>query len=66
MKPSKPLIEVGRRVLVDELKETGRVSAVHGFDMYVEANVYEVTLDLLGELVQWTERHLSAVEDAWS
>jgi predicted phosphodiesterase len=64
MKPSKPLFEVGQRVFIDELKKTGQISAVHGYDPYVEANVYEVTLDESGKEVMWTEKHLSAVEDA--
>jgi hypothetical protein len=38
--------------------------AVHGYDPYVEANVYALTLDVSGNEVMWTERHLSAVEDA--
>ncbi len=63
VKPSKPLFEIGQRVRIDVLKATGKVSAVHGFDPYVEANVYEVTLDSSGKEVQWTEGHLSKIED---
>ena len=66
MKPSKPLFEVGQRVFIDDLKETGNISAVHGYDPYVEANVYEVTLDESGKEVMWTEKHLLAVGDARS
>jgi hypothetical protein len=64
MKPSKPLFEVGQRVFIDELKMTGKIAAVHGYDPYVEANVYSLTLDVSGNEVMWTEKHLSAVEDA--
>jgi len=64
MKPSKPLFEVGQRVFIDELKEIGKIVAVHGYDPYVEANVYSLTLDVSGNEVMWTEKHLSAVEDA--
>ena len=39
------------------------MSTVHGFDFFIGANVYELTLDGSGKEVQWTEKHLSAVVD---
>ena len=66
MKPSKLLFKMGQSVLIDDLKAAGKVSAVYGFDRYVGANIYEVTQDETGKEVQWTEKHLSAVEDTLS
>ena len=63
MKPSKPLFKLGERVFIDVMERTGKIATVHGFDSFVGANVYEVTLDGSGKEVEWTEKHLSAVED---
>jgi hypothetical protein len=62
MTPSKPLFAVGQRVLIDDLKVTGKISAVLGFAPFIGANVYEIALDSSGNEVQWTEGHLSIVE----
>jgi hypothetical protein len=58
-----PIFHVGQRVFIDTLKETGKISAVLGFAPFVGANVYEIALDSSGNEVQWTEGHLSTVED---
>ena len=63
MTPPKPLFAVGQRVLIDDLKETGKISAVLGFAPFIGANVYEIAIDKSGNEVQWTEGHLSMVED---
>jgi len=65
--PSKPLFQVGQRVFIDALKETGKISRVLGFAPYIGAHVYEIALDSSGNEVQWTEGHLlqgEAAEDA--
>jgi hypothetical protein len=62
MTPPKPLFAVGQRVLIDDLQETGDISAVLGFAPFIGANVYEIALDSSGNEVQWTEGHLSMVE----
>ena len=58
----KTLFAVGQRVLIDDLKETGKISAVLGFAPFIGVNVYEIVLDSSGNEVQWTEGHLSIVE----
>lgn len=63
MKPSKPLFKLGERVFIDVMERAGKIATVQGFDSFVGANVYEVTLDGSGKEVEWTEKHLSAVED---
>ena len=62
MTPTKPLFAVGQRVLIDDLKETGKISAVLGFAPFIGANVYEIALDNSGNEVEWTEGHLSMVD----
>jgi hypothetical protein len=63
VKPSKPLFKLGERVFIDVMERAGKIATVQGFDSFVGANVYEVTLDGSGKEVEWTEKHLSAVED---
>ena len=62
MEAPKPRFKLGEHVLIDVLGKTGKISIVHGFDSFIGANIYEVTLDGSVKEVQWTERHLSAVE----
>jgi hypothetical protein len=63
MKESRPRFRLGQHVLIDVLAKTGKISIVHGFDSMIGANCYEVTLDGSGKEVEWTEKHLSAIED---
>jgi len=63
MEAPKPRFNLGEHVLIDVLGKTGKTSTVHGFDSFIGANVYELTLDGSGKEVQWTEKHLSAVVD---
>ena len=52
MPPPKPLFAVGQRVLIDDLKETGKISAVLGFAPFIGANVYEIALAGNATMVQ--------------